>query len=482
MLTYTLFTADRQQEITKRRCVMNQTKHQEFNLIKLTWPIFLELFLFMLMGSVDTFMISSVSDDAVSGVGAANQIITMAILVLSVIGNGAAIVVSQYLGSRRPKEAAEVTGNAITLNLAVGIILSTALLFFGGSLLGALNVTGDILVHAKVYIHIVGGGIFLQALLNALATTIRTHGFTKQTMMVSLLMNLIHVAGNYLLIFGHFGLPALGVQGAAISTVASRLICLILFFLLLYRIMEVRVKWTYYIHLSKKYVMQILKIGIPSAFESVIYQSCQLIFTLYITYLGAEAMATRQYALNISSYIFLFSVAVSMGTSIIVGHLVGAGRPEEAYKRVFNSAKWALLVTVIIDAAVIFFRIPLMGLFTDNMSIVTMGAQVILLSIFLETGRTCNLVIINSLRASGDAKFPVYMGLISMVCISLPLGYVLVFQMHLGLAGVWLATAFDEWLRAIIMYFRWKSRAWEKYGLIGHESSEAAVPSAAPAH
>lgn len=462
--------------------MMEQHKLQEFNLVKLTWPIFLELFLFMLMGSVDTFMISSVSDDAVSGVGAANQIIAMAILVLSVIGNGAAIVVSQYLGSRKPLEAAQVTGNAITLNLVVGIILSTFLLVFGGTLLSALNVKGDILIHAKAYMNIVGGGIFLQALINALATTIRTHGFTKQTMVVSLFMNIIHVIGNYILIFGHFGLPALGVQGAAISTVLSRFICLILFFLLLYRVLEVRVKLTYYIQLSKKHVLQILKIGIPSGFESITYQSCQLVFTLYITYLGAEAMATRQYALNISSYIFLFSVAVSMGTSIIVGHLVGARRPEEAYKRVFTSVKWALLVTVIMDALVIFFRVPLLGLFTENQNIILMGAQVILLSFFLETGRTTNLVIINSLRASGDAKFPVYMGLISMVCMSLPLGYFLVFQLELGLAGVWIASAADEWVRAVIMYFRWRSRAWEKHGLIEHEKVEHGTPATVAVH
>jgi len=294
-------------------------------------------------------------------------------------------------------------------------------------------------------------------------------------------MNIIHVVGNYLLIYGHFGLPALGVEGAAISTVVSRFICLIIFFLLLYRVMEVRVKLTYYIHLSKKYVQQILKIGIPSAFESIIYQSCQLVFTLYITYLGAEAMATRQYALNISNYIYLFSVAVSMGTSIIVGHLVGARRPKEAYTRVFTSVKWALLVTVVIDALVIVFRVPLFGLFTDNENIILMGAQVILLSFFLETGRTTNLVIINSLRASGDAKFPVYMGLISMVCMSLPLGYFLVFQLNLGLAGVWIATAADEWTRAVIMYFRWKSRAWEKHGLIQHDDVEHSVPSTTPA-
>lgn len=456
---------------------------KEMKLFRLTWPIFLELFLFMLMGSVDTFMIASVSDDAVAGVGAANQIVQIAILVLSVIGNGAAIVVSQYLGSGQPKEAAKVTGNAVTLNLSVGILISLFLVSFGGQLLSLLNVRGDVLDYGRTYIHIVGGFIFFQALLNALATTIRTHGFTKQTMMVSLLMNLIHVGGNYLLIFGHLGLPALGVQGAAMSTVISRFICLILFFLLMYRVMEVRVKLKYYFKLSRKYVLKIFKIGIPSAFESITYQACQLVFTFYITFLGAEAMATRQYALNISSYIFMFSMAVSMGTSIIVGHLVGARRPQEAYVRVFQSVKWAMLFTLIVDGLVIVFREPLFGLFTDNTKILAMGAQVLLLSIFLETGRTCNLVIINSLRASGDAKFPVYMGLISMVCISLPLGYALVFLLDLGLAGVWLATAFDEWTRAVIMYFRWRSRAWEKHILIEHEpaaidSADGAVPAA----
>ncbi|MFD1776891.1 MATE family efflux transporter [Paenibacillus rhizophilus] len=450
---------------------------QKISLVKLTWPIFLELFLFMLMGTVDTFMISSVSDDAVSGVGAANQIIQIGILVLSVVGNGAAVVVSQYLGSRKPLEAAEVTANSITLSMAIGVLMSLILLVFGGSLLSLLHVQGDILAYGRAYMHIVGSFIFFQALINALAAAIRTYGFTVQTMLLSLLMNILHVVGNYILIFGHFGFPALGVQGAAISTVVSRLICVFLFFLLMYRIMEIRVKWSYYISLSKNYVLKILKIGIPSAFESIIYQACQLVFTLYITYLGAEAMATRQYALNISTYIYLFSMAVAMGTSIIVGHLVGGRNPQEAYKRVFQSVKWALLATVIIDVLAIMFRVPLFGLFTDNENIIVMGAQVMLLSFFLETGRTTNLIIINALRASGDAKFPVYMGLISMVCMSLPLAYVLVFQFHLGLAGVWLANAADEWTRAVIMYFRWRSRAWEKYALVEQGPAEGEAKS-----
>ncbi|AIQ64530.1 multidrug transporter MatE [Paenibacillus stellifer] len=453
---------------------------KSMNLARLTWPIFLEVFLFMLMGSVDTFMLSSVSDDAVSGVGAANQIITVAIIILEVIGNGAAIVVAQYLGSKKPAEAAQVTGNAITLNLTVGLVLSVVLLLLGKSILGILHVEGDILAYASSYLHIVGGAIFLQALINALAATIRTHGFTKETMAVSFLMNIIHVIGNYALIFGHFGLPALGVEGAAISTIGSRLICLLIFFWLLYRIMEVRVAWTYYVHLSKNFVLKILRIGIPAAMESLLYQTCQLVFTMYVTYLGAEAMATRQYALNISNYIYLFSMAVAVGTSIIVGHLIGAKRQNEAFSRVRSSVKGALLVTVLIDIIVILFREPLMGIFTDNPDIIRMGAQVLLLSLLLETGRTVNMIVIGSLRAAGDAKLPVYMGILSMVCMSLPVGYLFVFHLHLGLIGIWLAIALDEWTRAVIMLFRWRSRAWERYSLVDHEGAKA-VPATATA-
>jgi len=125
-------------------------------------------------------------------------------------------------------------------------------------------------------------------------------------------------------------------------------------------------------------------------------------------------------------------------------------------------------------ALIILFREQLMSLFSDDPEIIRLGASVLLLSILLETGRTLNIVIINSLRASGDAKYPVYIGLISMVGMSLPLGYFFVFHMNLGLAGIWLAIAADEWTRAVIVFFRWKSRTWEKYTLVQPDRSDAA--------
>ncbi|WP_141431141.1 MATE family efflux transporter [Bacillus sp. 03113] len=448
----------------------------DLKLVSLTWPIFFEIFLFMLIGSVDIYMISAISDDAVAAVGMSHQMIMIAILILEVIGNGAAIVVAQYIGSRKFTEAAKISGVAITLNLMVGLFISIIFIVFGGWMLKTLNLQGDILVYGKTYLLIVGGGIFLQALINIFAAIIRTYGYTKETMLVSLLMNIIHLVLNYLFIFGHLGFSEMGVKGAALSNIFSRLICLGIFFWLLYRLMSVRIRWTYYIHLSKEYIRKILKIGVPSAVEQIMYQCCQLVFFFYTTYIGAEALATKQYAANISMFIFLFCMAVSMGTAIITGRLIGAGEPEEAYRRVRQSLKWSMVVTIAVNIIVIILREPLLGLFTDNKAIIQLGSQILLISILLETGRTGNIVMINSLRAAGDAKFPLYMGIISMVGVSLPLGYILAFQLDLGLVGIWIANATDEWIRSIIMHFRWKSRAWEKHALVNHDHAEQKEP------
>ncbi|MGE7694832.1 MATE family efflux transporter [Lysinibacillus sp. NPDC094177] len=438
----------------------------KLSLFHLTWPIFLEVFLFMLMGLADTFMLSALSDNAVSGVGAANQYIYIAILILEVVGNGASIVVSQYLGSRRVFEAAKISALAVTMNMVVGLLMSVLFFFFSSHLMTMMNLQGEVLKYAQSYLVIIGSFIFLQAVINALAAIIRVHGWTKQTMYVSLGMNVLHVVLNYGLIFGNLGLPELGVKGAAISSVISRGLAVLVFFWLLYQVMEVRVKLEYYFEYSKEYVRKILNIGLPSAFEQVLYQFCQIVFLYYATYLGSETLAARQYAMNISMFTYLFAIAIGTGTAIIIGRNVGAGKKDQAYHQLWSSVRAAFVFTITMVAVVTIFRKQLMHVFTDNPEVIAIGASVLALSILLETGRTMNIVVINSLRASGDARFPVKIGFLSMVCMSLPLGYLFVFVLDWGLVGIWLAISADEWMRAIIVYFRWRSRKWERFALV----------------
>ncbi|HYO53224.1 MATE family efflux transporter [Archangium sp.] len=435
-------------------------------LFRLTWPIFLEFLLFMLMGTADTLMLSGVSDDAVSAVGVVNQYIFICILIMGVIGNGASIVVAQYIGARRAREAARIVALSITLNFLLGIAVSSGLLLFGNAILSHMNLQGQVLAHARTYMGIAGGFLFQQALINIFSSMIRTYGFTKQSMYVSMGMNVVHVLGNYLLIFGHFGFPKMEVAGAAVSTVVSRAVALVVFVWMLYRVMEVRMAPRDYVTFSKEYIRKILKVGIPSAVEQITYQSCQMVFLYYVTFLGSAALASRQYAMAISQYVFLFSLAIGLGTSILVGHLVGASRTEDAYRQVLGSLKWSVTITVLMDVVAILFREPLVGLFTENGDIIRLTAQVIVLGLFLESGRACNLVLVNALRATGDSPFTAYMGFISMACMSLSLGYLFVFRLNLGLAGVWLAISADEWTRGVIFWFRWRSRAWEKQSLV----------------
>lgn len=446
---------------------------RELNLFLLTWPIFLEIFLFMLMGIADTFMLSALSDRAVSGVGASHQYMTIALLILEVIGNGASIVVAQYIGARNYEGAARISALSVTLSLIVGLVMSTVFLIFSGMMMEGMNLQGETLDFATSYLGIVGGALFLQALINSMAAIVRVNGFTKEAMFVSLGMNVVHIVLNYMLIFGNFGAPELGVQGAAISSVVSRALAVIVFFWLLYRVTRVRIQIRYYFNLTREYVGKIMRIGIPSALEQVMYHSCQLVFLYYATYLGDQALSARQYAQNISMFIFLFAFAVGIGTSIIVGRLVGANRNDEAYVRVWRSTRSASLVSLAVIALVVVFRHPLISMFTDDPEVIRIGTQVLLYSIVLETGRTINIILVNSLRASGDAKYPLWIGIFTMIGISVPLGYLLVFKLDMGLPGIWLAIASDEWLRAIIMYFRWKSRKWERYALVKRDTDGA---------
>ncbi|WP_141328603.1 MATE family efflux transporter [Myxococcus sp. AB025B] len=450
-------------------------------LFRLTWPILLELLLFMMMGTADTLMLSGVSDDAVSAVGVVNQFLFICLLIMEVMSNGASVVVSQYLGARRSEEAARIAAVGITLNLLLGVTVSAGLLLGGDALLARMNLEGVVLAQARTYMGIAGGFIFLQALINVCSALIRTYGFTRESMFIAMGMNALHVGGNALLIFGLLGLPRLEVAGAAISTVVSRALALVVFVWLLYRVMDVRMKARDFVRFTSDMVRKILRVGVPSAVEQGTYQCCQAVFLYYVTFLGSTALASRQYANAISQYVFLFSLAVGMGTAIIVGRLVGARRAEDAYRRVLQSLKWAVAITFLVDVAVILVRVPLVGMFTHDGDIVRLTTQVIVIGLLLETGRSFNLVLVNALRSAGDAPFTVYMGFLSMVCMSLPLGYVLVFKLHLGLAGVWLAVAADEWVRGISMWVRWRSRIWEQKSLVAPLAPVAEVPVVAAA-
>jgi putative MATE family efflux protein len=444
----------------------NNSLPKQVGLLALTWPIFIEMFLHMLMGSTDTFMLSHISDDAVAAVGVANQLVFFMILVFGFVATGTAVLVSQNLGAGLQVDARKISGLSLSLNLIFGVLVSIIVVGFNDLFLQMFNLTPEIHRLAQQYLTIVGGTLFTQALLVTASAILRANGLTKEAMFISIIMNVIHLAGNSLFIYGLFGVPEMGVQGVAISTAISRAIAVILIFRLLYRRLPMRIALEDYLNFHKSFIKKILKIGVPSAGENVVYNTSQMAITVIIGLLGAMALTTRVYTFNIMSFMMLFGIAIGQGTQILIGYKVGAREFDKAYHQLLKSLKLSIIITMAITVVIVSIREPILEIFTDNKEIIREGSKVLLLCLLLEPGRTFNIVVISSLRAAGDAVFPVKMAFVSMWGISVPLAYILGITMGFGLSGIWMAFIVDEWFRGIIMYIRWRSRVWEKKVLV----------------
>ncbi|CAM4407727.1 MAG: MATE family efflux transporter [Paenibacillus macerans] len=439
---------------------------KKLSLFAVTWPIFVDSVLRMLLGTVDVFMLSRISDKATGAVGLANEIIYFCILMFGFVGIGTSVAVSQYIGAGREKEASRISALAITMNLVFGILVSLVLVFYGEPLLHLLKLDPEQIGIASHYLKIIGGFMWIEALSYAVSSVIRSSGHTKSVMFVTLGVNIIHVTGNYLLIFGNLGFPEWGVTGAAISTVVSRLLGIVVLFIILYRRVPAPIRGRDYITWNGSYLKQILSVGLPAAGEHLSWQSQYLMIISFVNMIGITALNTHVYVMNVSNYFMALAMAIGAGTEIIVGQMVGAGEMNAAYKRLMKSVRISFVLTLAIVSAAAIFRHGLIGMFTKDPEIIAAGASIFLLSIVLEPGRTFNMVIINSLRAAGDARFPVLMGVLSMWGVSVPLAYALGVHFGMGLLGIWIAFVVDEWLRGVIMLLRWRSRAWEKKALV----------------
>lgn len=443
-----------------------KNKTAKLSLFAITWPLFIEILLYMLMGNADTLMLSQYSDNSVAAVGVSNQILSMVIVMFGFVATGTAILVAQNLGAKKDDDAREVSAVSIGANLVFGLILSAAVFIFSEQLLRLMDLPLELFDEANSYLRIVGGFSFIQSLIMTVSSIIRSYGFTRDIMYVTIGMNVLNVIGNYLFIFGPLGFPVLGVEGVAISTTVSRILGLLAAIYVMTKRVPGSLPISMLFSFPKKHLKNLLNIGIPSAGEHLSYNGSQMVITYFIATLGTQALTAKVYTQNVMMFIFLFSIAISQGTQILIGHMVGAKDIENAYKRALKSLKLAIIISIATAALVSFFSKDLLGIFTDNMSIIELGTTLILLTIILEPGRSFNLVLISSLRAAGDVKFPVYIGILSMWGVSVTLSYFLGIYLGMGLVGIWIAFIADEWLRGLLMLWRWRSRVWVKKSFV----------------
>lgn len=430
------------------------------SLLALAWPIFVEQGLRVLIGTVDTLMVSHIGDDAVAGLSVANQVVMLFIISFAFIGIGSSVVITHHLGAHDRQGADRISATAIATNFWIGFTVSLLVTCFSTPMLRLMHVPDGPFVYAKPFLALMGGTLFIESMNVSIAATLRAHTHTRDAMLVAVGQNILNVLGNCLLLFGLFGCPKLGVVGVAISSVFSRVAACVALWIILARRTHLKLRLRDFFRINLQRVRRVLHIGLPAAGENISYWLAFMVITTFIARMGSGELATQTYTLNINRWVILLDISIALATEILIGHLIGAGRFEEAYKELLRSVKIAF-TCAIGGMTLLSLAAPwLIGAFTSTQTIIVTGTLLIRLGLLLEPGRVFNVVVISSLRATGDARFPVIAGFLCMWGIWVPLAWFLGLKLGWGLVGIWISMICDEWTRGLLMYHRWRKRKW----------------------
>lgn len=448
---------------------MSENKNRgSLPMFKLTFPIAMEQVMRILVSSVDTFMLSTYSNSAVAAVGMISQYVFFLVLVFSVIGTGCSIVLAQYLGAQKNKNDLNHIAQASFIMMFIASVVITLIVVFGAAPILSFYQLEDDVRHFAWQYFVVYGGIFCFfngcSLLQG--AILRSYGYTGEAMIVTIVANIVNVIGNALSLYGWFGLPVLGVVGVAGASGAASVVSCIMFAYFIKRKKDVEFSFSGILKVPSESFRMVLKVGVPTAGESISYNLSNIVVMAMISTLGTYAMSAQVYTQTIVRFVFATAVAMGNATQIKAGYLVGAKQSDVAYKKIFRYQFVATGVSMFMMLIANLIKKPVIGIFTDIPEVYALVATLLIYSTYIEFGRSLNLIYVGALKGTGDIKFPVTYAVFSNWIILVLVSYILGIKCGLGLVGFWLGIGTDETTRGIVMMLRWKSKRWQKHALV----------------
>lgn len=437
------------------------------SLFSMTWPIFLELVLQMLVGNADQFMIGRYSQTGAAAIGNCNQVMNVFLLTFGVVNTATTILISQYKGANNRERMGETASLALFTNLTVSLVIGLVLIFGNRLIFAWMRLPSDVMVEACAYFRVVGSCVFLPAVFLTMTAIFRSNGWLKEALGISALINVLNILGNAALINGFGPLPALGLVGVAISSNFARLVGICVFVVLLSRRREtLRVSVRFLRPFPALQEKRLLAIGIPSGGESLSYTTSQVVILRMINSFGTKVIASGVYGKMFATVSYLYTSALAQGSQILVGYLAGAGKLDDVDRQMKATLKTGLAASFCVSLIIYSLSGYLFAFFNPDPEVVALGRIIMLIDIPLELGRAVNMIVIRSLQAAGDIRFPVVSGIICVWAIEVPLSWFFGVKLSLGLPGIWAAMACDELFRAGVYLLRWKKGVWRQKKLI----------------
>ena len=439
------------------------TKRALFTLI---WPLLLEQTLSVTMGMADTLMVAGVGEAAVSSVSLVDTLNVLIIQILSALATGGAVIASQYLGRRDTENACRSAAQLYSvLGISTVVVGIVCMLLSRPILRGVFgSIDEDVMRFAQQYFLISAVSYPFIGLYNGGAALFRAQGNSRISMLASLVMNVINIAGNALLIYG-FGM---GVIGAALATLIGRVFAAVFILWQNQNLSNpLRVQELADLKPHSQPIRQILSLGIPSGLENGMFQIGKLCVSSLTSTLGTSAIAANAVANSVSTLANIPGNTMSLAMIPVIGQCLGAGDKKQAKHYSVTLLGIAIGGLAIANALVFVLMPEIVTWFNLSAEASVLCTTVVhmfnVASVFFWA---TSFTLPNALRAGGDAKYTMTVSIISMWLFRVILSYVFVLQFQLGLAGVWLGMFCDWVFRSICFLIRFVRGKWMNHKVI----------------
>lgn len=436
------------------------------DLRRLIFPLIVEQVLAVTIGMADTVMVSGSGEAAVSGIALIDVINVLLINIFSALATGGAVVSSQYLGKQKPENACVAAKQLMYVTFAFSALIMLVCLLLRDFILTHIfgSIDPPVLHNAQIYFSISAYSYPFLALYNAGAALFRSMGNSRVSMFTSLIMNLVNIGGNALLIF-RFGM---GVRGAAIASLFSRLIgCVAMLVLLRRPENPIHIEQLFAFEFRPQMIRNILSIGIPTGLENGIFQIGKVLVQGLIVSLGTTAIAANAVANNISSMEVIPGAAVGLALITVVGQCVGAEDYKQARQYTVKLLKITYAAMIVLNALILIFCRPLVSFYRMSPDTTALALELLIIhGLGAMVIWPLSFTLPNSLRAAGDAKFTMTVSIISMWTCRIGLSYLFVYVFHWGVPGVWFAMIGDWAVRTVSFIIRFCGNKWEQKQLV----------------
>ncbi len=431
-------------------------------------PVVLEQLLNSIMGTADTMMVSNVGSAAISAVSLVDSINVLVIQAFSALAAGGAIICAQYIGQRNKEKANESARQVLFIITAISVAVSLICLVFQKPLLRLIfgSVEPAVMRASEIYFFYTALSFPFIAAYDSAASIFRAQDNTKGPMIISMISNVMNIAGNAVMIWGFH----MGVAGAALSTLISRIFCAVVVIIQLRKEkegQEIVVRDYFEIRPDWSMIRRILGLGIPSGIENSMFQLGKLAIQSTVSTLGTTAIAAQAMTNILENLNGIAAIGVGVGLMTIVGQCLGAGRQDEA---VYYIKKLCVIAEVIII-------ISCLGVFALTKPITILGGMekesadmcfhmVMWITIVKPLVWIMAFIPGYGLRAAGDVKFSMIVSCCTMWACRFCLCVFLIRVMGFGPMGVWIGMFADWTLRGIIFTWRFHSRKWLQHKVI----------------